>query len=343
MTPSDLQRLLDTQYGLISAPQAAAHGYTRKHVQYLLESGQWQKPLFAVYAVTTGPLTRPMVLRAALLYGGSAAVLSHDTAAEEWGMMPVAHDAPVHLTVPYGRSAHSQPPTTFRPPIRPHEPVPQLGKVLHPGVVVHRSRAFEHIAVPSDPLRTSIADTALDLAVAMPTARHAYGSIVASVTNGRIGLSQIRARIEKRKPRRYNRAIEDACSMIAGGIQSVLELHYALDVEQAHGLPAGIRQGPVVVDGITLYEDVRYDECGSDLIIRLDGHKWHSSRKVRRRDRRRTNAATLAGADQLVYGWEEVHDEACLVADEVRTVLGRCGWWGVNPCPNCAREVPRVG
>ncbi|TQF74252.1 hypothetical protein FK531_06340 [Rhodococcus spelaei] len=343
MTTPDLQQLLDTQHGLISAPQAAAHGYTRKHVQYLLESGQWQRPLFAVYAATTGPLTRPMILRAALLYGGGAAVLSHDTAAEEWGMVPVAPDAPVHLTVPYGRSAHSQPPTTIRVPIRPHEPVPRIGEVLHPGVVIHRSRAFDHIAVPTDPPRTSLADTALDLAVAMPSARQAYGSIVASVTNGRIGLSQMRTRIEKRKPRRYNRAIEDACSMVAGGIQSVLELHYALDVEQAHGLPAGDRQGPVNVDGATLYEDVRYAVLGADLIVRLDGHRWHSSRKVKRRDRRRTNAATLVGVDQFVYGWEEVHDEACMVAGEVRTILERGGWRGLNPCPNCAREIPRVG
>ncbi|WP_027503396.1 type IV toxin-antitoxin system AbiEi family antitoxin domain-containing protein [Rhodococcus sp. UNC363MFTsu5.1] len=342
-TQPALRQLLDAQHGVLSATQACAHGYTRKHVQYLVESGQWQRLLFGVYAVTTGPLSRPMSLRAALLYGGGAAILSHDTAAEEWGFLPIAPDSPTHITVPYGRSAHHQSTTAIRRPTRPHEPVPRTGDTLHPGVVVHRSRAYDHISVPTDPPRTSLADTAIDLAVAQPTARQAYGSVIASVTNGGIQLSRLRSRIAERKPRRFNRAIDDACVAIAGGIQSVLESHYAVDVEQAHGLPDATRQGPVIVDGVTLYEDVTYSLSGMDTVVRLDGHKWHSSRKVRRRDRRRTNAATLAGTDQLVYGWEEVTDDPCAVADEVRTVLERSGWRGTNPCPNCARSVPLVG
>ncbi|MFD4468780.1 hypothetical protein ACFWPA_10855 [Rhodococcus sp. NPDC058505] len=345
ITPTDasLQRLLDTQHGLLSARQARRHGYTRKHVQYLVESGQWSNPLFGVYAATTGPLTRTMTLQAALLFGGDAAVLSHDTAAEEWGFQPVTPDEQVHITVPYGRSAVGQLPRQVSCPTRQHEPVPRIGDQLHPGVAVHRSRAFNHIAVATCPPRTSLADTALDLAVAMPTAQLAYGSVIASVTNAGINLARLQTRIIERKPRRYNRAIAAACVMIADGIQSVLEFHYALDVEDAHGLPRGTRQGPVVVDGVTLYEDVVYRFGRGDLIVRLDGHRWHRTRTIRRRDRRRINAATLAGTDQLVYGWDEVHDESCTAAAEVRVMLEEHGWRGAHPCPNCARSVPQVG
>ncbi|MCZ4556337.1 hypothetical protein ABIC28_003720 [Rhodococcus sp. PvR044] len=337
-----LEQLLGSQDGLLSAAQAHRSGYTRKHVQYLLESGQWQRPLHGVYAVTTGPLSRPMLLRAALLYGG-VAMLSHDTAAEEWGLLPLARGGPVHITVPYGSSAVNQYATAIRRPPRAHEPVPSIGELLHPGVIVHRSRAFSRIGVETEPPRTSPPDTAIDLAVDQPTARLAYGSVVASVTNGGIRLSRLQSRIVDRKPRRYNRAIADACSMLANGIQSVLEFHYAVDVERAHGLPDAVRQGPVTVDGVTLYEDVTYTGSAAVLVVRLDGHRWHSSRKVRRRDRRRSNAASLAGRDQLVFGWEEVNEEPCLVAAEVRALLERGGWRGANPCPNCARFIPQSG
>ena len=55
-------------------------------------------------------------------------MLSHRTAAEEWGLVPAA-EGPVHITLPYGSSAISQPPF----------------------VIVHRSRAYAHIVVERRP------------------------------------------------------------------------------------------------------------------------------------------------------------------------------------------------
>lgn len=106
--------------------------------------------LRGVYATFTGPLPRDSWIAAALLYAGPAAVLSHRTAAEVWGMRPES-PGPVHVTVPYRCSAISQPPL----------------------VVVHRSRAFDHITVDGRPPLTNRADTTIDLAVAEPSARDA--------------------------------------------------------------------------------------------------------------------------------------------------------------------------
>ncbi len=172
MDNTAFQRLIDLQEGVVTQRQVAQLGYPPKRIEHLLESGQWQRVLRGVYVVTTGPLTRRMVLIAALLYGGSSAVLSHRTAGEEWYMLRVAASAAVHITVRYGLSALDQDPSFTRCGAR---PVPNHGEVLHPGVIVHRSRAMAHSTVRFELPRTSKADTAIDLAVAEPTAAAAFG------------------------------------------------------------------------------------------------------------------------------------------------------------------------
>ncbi len=321
-----LQILLDSQFGLATQEQLAALGYPRPRLRHLVESGQWTAVLHGVYAVTNGPLTRPMILMAALLYGGGYALLSHQTAGEEWRMRPIDETAPIHITVRYGQSAKCQSPTRIKPPIDAGRPVPMLGALRHPGVVVHRSRAHEHIAVDGVFPRTAKADTAIDLAVAEPSAKAAYVSLISTVTNSQIRLVDIRQRLEERPPRRYRKALAAAVRLLAEGVQSILEYHYAIDVEGAHGLPTALRQSPVVVDGRTLYEDCDYSASGVPLIVRLDGRWAHSMREVAFRDRRRDNAAELAGRPRLTYGFQEVATDSCQVAREVEQVLTREGW-----------------
>jgi hypothetical protein len=332
-----LQQLLDAQHGLIAQGQVAAFGYGRGRVRNLLDSGQWRRVLQGVYAITNGPLTREMTLAAALLYGGGHAMLSHRTAAEEWSMV-TQDDGPVHITVPYGKSARNQGPTLLLPAQRTAHPVPAPGRVLHPGVVVHRSRAHRYIGVDTAMPRTTKADTVVDLAVASPSPRAAYVSLITTVTNARIRLADVVRRIEERPPLRYHQALDAAVRLLADGVQSVLEYHYAMDVEVAHGLPKGGRQHPVIVDGRTLYEDVDYSAHGVPLIVRLDGRWAHSMREIQFRDRRRDNAAELADRPRLVYGMEEVGSNACAVAREVETVLLREGWsrTAARPCRACA-------
>ena len=208
---------------------------------------------------------------------------------------------------------------------------------------MHRSRAHAHILVPTLLPRTSLADTVVDLAVEEPSARGAARVLVAAVTGSSASVHTLLRRIEQRPPRRYRKALTDALMFVSSGVQSMLEHRYAVDVELAHGLPAARRQSPVLVDGKTLYEDVDYSDSGVPLLVRLDGLRYHSSRSVALRDRRRGNAAELAGKATLVYGWEEVTQRSCEVAAEVRTVLERGGWSGSNPCPRCREYLLTAG
>jgi hypothetical protein len=308
--------LIETrQHGITDVGQLAALGVTRDMIVAQIDAGRWQWVLPRIYATFTGPLLRPARLTAALRYGGAAAVLSHRTAAEQWGLVPAA-DGPVHITVPYTASAVSQLPL----------------------VVVHRSRAFRHITVELDPPVTGRADTAIDMAVAEDDVRTARRTLTELLVSGRVRPLDVERRLEERPPRRYRAGLRAAVGLVRSGVQSVLEEHYALDVEQAHGLPSGNRQVPFAVDGVTLFEDVVYDAAGVPLTVRLDG-RTHLLAGVAFRDRRRDNAAELAGRSRLVYGWRDLELDGCGAAREVVAVLRRHGWTNdPHSCVRCAER-----
>ncbi|MFC9790408.1 hypothetical protein [Rhodococcus sp. NPDC127528] len=333
MDGSDFQALLDAQHGILDSAQLRRSGYPWSRVRHRVDTGQWQSVLHGVVAVSSGPLTRPMILSAALVYGGPHAILSHQSALEHWGMIREP-DGPIHITVPRKNSAISQAPATRTAAAH---PTAGVGEVLHPGVQVHRSLAIKHIRVDHERPVSSVAAAVVDVAVAQPTAPEAMSAFVALATNGRIPLRLLRQQLELRRPRRYRRALVDAVALLADGVQSVLEYEYATNVEHAHGLPSPDRQGPVVVDGRTLFEDVVYDEFGAELTVRLDGRGTHSMAEVAFRDRRRDNAAELAGRARLVFGYPETHHDPCGVFAQVRTILVREGWVDTShPCPRCA-------
>jgi len=69
------------------------------------------------------------------------------------------------------------------------------------------------------------------------------------------------------------------------------------------------------------------------VTVRLDGREYHSHPNVAFRDRRRDNAAELAGRARLVFGWRDIKEDACGAARDVLTVLSRHGWDGASrPC-----------
>jgi len=310
--------LAERQHGVITLEQLRQSGVSWSAVVAHVEAERWTRVLPRVYAISTGRLAPGARLRAALLYGGASAILSHRTAAEAWGLLR-PEPGPVHVTVPYGSSAVDQPPL----------------------VVVHRSRAHRHLRVPTDPPRTGRADTAVDVAVAEPDADSARRMLVAMLTSGKVTPAAVEHRMGERRPRRYRSALLEAVRMVREGVQSPLEELYATDVEAAHGLPNGRRQSPFSVDGTELYEDVVYDDVGAALTVRLDG-RTHLIDGVAFRDRRRDNAGELAGRARLTYGWRDLAADPCTAAREVELVLRRQGWPGsALPCPRCTTQAAR--
>lgn len=174
--------------------------------------------------------------------------------------------------------------------------------------------------------------------MSQPTARDAMIRFVEAMTNAKVPLHVMLKKLEVRPPRRYRQPIREALQLLIEGVQSALEHRYALDVEQAHGLPPGDRQEPHLVDGRVLFEDVDYSKYGVPLIVRLDGQRYRLAKQVRFRDRRRDNAAELEDRPRLSYGWEGTIGDPCAVFGEVRHVMVRGGW--VDTSHSCARCTP---
>ena len=240
--------LLQDQHGVVEVTQLAELGATTELVAAHVAARRWQRPLPRVYVTFTGPLPRQSRIAAALCYGGAAAILSHRTAAEEWGMLPVdrragAHHAAVHLVG--GEPARGAGASVAGP--RAH---PRRGRST-----AHQPRGH------GDRRRGGGAGRAARPGRAHRTAHRWTGARRSTSSGGWM----------ERPPRRYRRALAGAVRLVREGVQSVLEELYAVDVEQAHGLPAGDRQAPHVVDGVTLFEDVVYDHVGVALTVRLDG------------------------------------------------------------------------
>ncbi|RTL68107.1 MAG: hypothetical protein EKK42_12030 [Pseudonocardiaceae bacterium] len=305
--------LLEQQHGMVAYCQLGDFGISRNVVLAQTAADRWSHYLPRVYATFTGPPGRDARMHAALLYGGAAAILSHRSAAEAWNLVRPL-DGPVHITVPYTHSAVSQ----------------------ESRVTVHRSRAYRHIVVDGVPPRTTKADTAIDVAVEEADAVSARRTLVALATSGRVRIDDLSRRLLERPPRRYRRALVSAVDMIRHGVQSALEELYLSDVEAAHGLPTGRRQVPFAVDGLRLLEDVTYDHLGIAVTVRLDG-RTHLIDSTAFRDRRRDNAAELAGRSRLVYGWHDLSADPCAAAREVGMVLSRRGWRGApGRCARCS-------
>ncbi|HEY2194708.1 MAG TPA: hypothetical protein VGH76_20750 [Actinomycetospora sp.] len=268
----------------------------------------------STYALVSGEPTPEMWRRAALLFIRGPAVLSHASAAAVLGLPGGSDELPIHVTVEYGSSARGC-----------------------DGIVVHRSRAFPHIVLANcDPPVTTKSQTLIDLAVEAPSAREAMRILTAGATQAHVPGGRIQAALANRRPRRYRRALEAAAKLIAEGVESVLEGWYAEDVELAHGLPGGVRQVARVVEGHRRAEDLEYAMPLGVLTVRLDGWRTHANRRTARVDRARDNAAELEGRARLTFGYEEVKDTPCTVAQIVAARLRQLGWPGeVTRCTEC--------
>jgi len=99
--PPRLRIILRCQSGVVTRRQALTARLSPGVLASEVRSGRWQQLYRGVYAAFAGQVSREARLWAAVLYAGDGARLSHDTAAELYGL---AEPAPlIHVTVPAAR------------------------------------------------------------------------------------------------------------------------------------------------------------------------------------------------------------------------------------------------
>jgi hypothetical protein len=327
--------LAASQDGVLSRRRALGLGMSAKAIRCRVESGRWQRvyPVVpgaravsgqgcptdmgagpamgrgdqrGIYATFSGPIGRRARLWAAVLVCGDGAVLSHESAAELWGLSErpaQGYDGPVHVTVPRGRR--------LCPPA---------------GIVVHHSSRLDSTRHPvRRPPRTRVEETVVDLAQGARSIDQASGLIAEAVRRRLTTHERIIAAMGARGRLRWRRQLLESCGMVEEGAHSLLELRYVRRVERPHGLPTAVRQARLKTGDRILYVDNRYE--GYRARVELDGQRGHTGDGVLR-DVWRDNRAAIEGDMPLRLGWDDVELRACESAAVIAKVLIDGGWDG---------------
>ncbi|GCD20813.1 hypothetical protein ACFO3K_01725 [Cellulomonas algicola] len=273
-------------------------------------SGEWTRAFPGVLVVHPGPLTWRQQARAALVYAGAGAALSHRSAAFAHGILPEPGRT-VHVSVPAGRRVTAQ-----------------------PGLVVHRRRSMPFA---SGRLRAVGAEvTVLDLVDALPTADDVVGLVCEVVRAGvRPGVVLLHA--EDRRALRHRGLLVGMLGtdgLVDQGVESPLEHRYLRDVERAHGLPPAAAQQRQRVGRRWIRADRVH--VGLGVRVELDGQLAHPHGRTDD-DVWRDNAVAVERSElTLRYRWRHVVAHPCRTAAQVAAALTARGWQG-RP-RRCARD-----
>jgi very-short-patch-repair endonuclease len=297
IAPRALDRLVaelaERQDGVVARRQLAQLGMSESAIARRLAAGRLHRIHPGAYAVGHTVLTWGGKLRAAVLWGGEGAVVSHLPAACIWDLLSSASPL-IHLTVP------------------------QRSGASRPGVRVHQARrlhADDCAAVRGVPV-TSLARTLLDLAETEPFAR-LERAVEQAERMRLLDPSAIERVIERNRGRRGIRPLRSVIASLdpkAAETSSRLEREF-LRLVRGCGLPTpevNVSVGPYVVD--FLWREQR-------LIVELDGYEHHQTRTAFERDRSRDIQLKLAGYEVLRITHRRLHTEPAVVAGELRRFL----------------------
>lgn len=307
MVQLDLTLLLNSEakrrYGIVARRLLIAAGAHPRSVDSCVRNRSLKKLYAGVYSIGHDVLTFEGRQMAAVLAGGPNAVLSHRAAASLHGILPRTRRLEV---------IRSSSPDRHRPPPK------HASREIHPGLTIHRTRTIttEEIwivkGIPvTSPIRTVInlaereSVSTLREALRRGIARNLFAvdQIVGALDRcrGRRGIAKLRKAIEDWNPSELR-------------VRSELEIRF-LELCRDHGLPR-----PRVNDYRGDHE-VDFQWQGSNLIAEVDGAAYHSDRRSRHRDYRKSLRLTASGNRVVRLDESMVTAEAKETAGLLREML----------------------
>ena len=285
--------LAESQQSVVGHEQLVALGVGEGAIRHRLACGRLYAVHRGVYVVGGRSLSREGRWSAARLALGPAAVLSHRSAATLWGLRP---SELVELTVPGDRRSPA-------------------------GVVVHRSRlAPDEITVRAGVPVTSVSRTLLDLAAVRPL--HELRKAVNEAERLRLGDALSLADVVDRHPGRRGirklRLILSEGRIGADVTRSELEDRFLRFVARA-GLPRPRVNALVDVDGWTYECDCLW--ATERLVVELDGHASHATRRGFETDRERDRRLNAAGWRTVRITWRQLHLDPAAVRRDLEALL----------------------
>ena len=278
-----IAELAGRQDNLVTREQLLTIGLGRGAIAHRLAAGRWRHVHPGVYLIAPAPLQLRARARAALLACGDGATVSHTTAAGLWEMLPGTDD--VHVTVP-GR--HTGP---------------------REGVRVHRTAALDpdEIALRHGLRLTSPARTICDLA-GMVSTHETEAALTEARVQRLVTDHQLHAVI-KRAPTLKGSAVVRAllrAETETGYTRSRAE-RAVVELTRAAGLPP-----PLLNQRLLGYlADFLWPQY--QLVLEVDGYRYHGHRAAFERDRRRDQLMVSSGYRVLRITWRQLRDEQLFV------------------------------
>lgn len=289
----DAWALARQQHGVVSRAQLLGLGLSPEAIRHRLRTGRLHRIMRGVYAVGRPADSREALWMAAVLACGPAALLSHRSAAELWGM-GATWMGPIDVAVP----SHV---------VRRHR-----------GLRIHRKTAFGDEVrreVRNVPV-TDPATTLIDLAACATLAQLEAAANEADQLD-LIDPEALRAALDRCPPRPgvgILRTLLDAQTFVL--TESELERRF-LRLVRAAGLPRPESQ--VWLDGRRV--DFYWPEL--NLVVECDGLRYHRTASRQSSDLRREQAHAMAGRPALRFSHREVRHEAGRVEETLRRVMER--------------------
>lgn len=287
--------LAERQHGVVSRAQLTALGLGRKAIDHRLRRRRLILLHRGVYAVGHGALPVHAGAMAAVLLGGDGAVLSHRSAAELWRLRPPEHTA-FEVTAARRRRSH--------------------GRVR-----------FHRIALPPDEVTverkvpvTTVPRTILDLA-AVAARRHVERALheaeVQRLTDP-LSLADLLARHPRHRGVATIRAILEEEAIGLTVTRSELEERFLAFLDRA-GLPRPLTNVPVSAGGRLIEVDCVWP--AQRLIVELDGHATHATRRAYERDRVNDRALNAERWRVVRVTWRELHAAPRELEADLRAIL----------------------
>jgi very-short-patch-repair endonuclease len=284
------------QFGLVTRAQLLRIGYSSAAITRAARRGELARFLSGVWRVTSAPTCweqRP--LGAVLCVGGRTAA-SHITSAYLQELVPRSVDV-VEIT-------------TERSPTR------------RPGMIVHRSRLPDNdiVNVRGIPC-TNVYRTLVDVCGSQPESRSEV-VLDAALRMGRVEYDRLRSYVAVAASRRLKGSASLGRFLDIRGEDEALSESDAESlfarIMRRGGLTVGLRQ--VAREGV---RNGRVDFYYPDhnLVVEIDGRKFHAGRREQIRDRRYDNELNIRGDRVLRLTWADLQDEEYLV-DLVARALG---------------------
>ena len=235
---------------------------------------------------------------ATVLWAGPGAAISGRTSAELHGLIDPA-SGPIEVTGPANRTPR-------------------------PGIV-HRRRPFEGFEtclVDNIPV-LNVARTILDLCESIDVSTCEV-ALDAALRLGSVDMDALDALVLMASRRRLRgvRILRELLDVRGDGeamSESELESRVFRLLRTAH-YPLPQRQFPVDLNRRPGRVDFFYPEA--DLVIEVDGRRWHAGRQPETRDRRRDHALILDGKRVLRFTWEDVVHEPGYFLEVLGEALG---------------------